>query len=174
MIRKILFGVAALTMVGTSGAALAQASATQSTTGTTRILQAITLTKTSDLAFGSIVKAATAGTNTITIDQTTGARAITGAGGGALATSTSGRAAFTVAGEGGQTFSITAPNFSMTRTGGSETLAVTTAAAATGTIGGTIGTAGNVTIGVGGAITVANTTVSGNYTGTFNVTVAYN
>lgn len=175
MIRKFAFG-AAIVMAATSGTAFAQASATVSTTGTSRIIQAITITKNTDLAFGSVVRSAAAGTNTVTIDATTGARSITGAGGGVLATSTSGRATYTVNGEGGQTFSITPDaTFTMTRSGGAETITVTpTASSSTGTLSGSIGSAGTLAIGVGGSFPVTNTTVTGNYTGTFNVVVAYN
>lgn len=175
MIRKIGF-IVVLALAGISGAAFAQASATVSTTGTTRILQAITISKTADLAFGSVVRSAAAGTNTVVINATTGARTITGAGGGVLATSTSGRATYTVSGEGGQTFSITPDaTFNMTRVGGAETITVTpTASAATGTLSGAIGSSGTLAIGVGGSFPVTNTTVTGNYTGTFNLVVAYN
>ena len=175
MIRNFAL-IAAVAMAGTSGAAFAQASATVSTTGTTRILQAITITKNTDLAFGSVVRSAAAGTNTVVINATTGARTITGAGGGVLATSTSGRATYTVSGEGGQTFSITPDaTFNMTRAGGAEIITVTpTASAATGTLSGAIGSSGTLAIGVGGSFPVSNTTVTGNYTGTFNLVVAYN
>ncbi|MFC3711870.1 DUF4402 domain-containing protein [Sphingoaurantiacus capsulatus] len=173
--NKIAFA-AAVAMAATSGAAFAQASATQSTTSTGRVVQAITLTKNTDIAFGSVVRSAAVGTNTVTIDATSGARAISGAGGGALATSTSGRATYTVDGEGAQTFSVSVPGtFNMTRSGGAETITVTpTTSAATGTISGTLGSAGTATFGVGGSFPVTNATVTGNYTGNFDVTVAYN
>ena len=175
MTRKISLLVA-IAMLGTSGAAFAQATAVQSTTATTRILQALTMAKNTDLAFGSVVRSAAAGTNTVTINATTGARSISGAGAGVLSASTSGRATFTVTGEGAQTFSITpAASFNMTRVGGAETISVTTSqSAATGTISGSLGSSGTSTFGVGGSFDVANTTVTGDYTGTFNVTAAYN
>ena len=68
---KIILGAALTAALATP--ALAQSSATQSTTGTTRIIQPITLTKDTDLAFGSVVKP-TAGSNTVLINATTGAR----------------------------------------------------------------------------------------------------
>jgi hypothetical protein len=154
--------------------ALAQ-SATQSTTGTGTILQPLTLTKDTDLAFGSIMRPSS-GSNTVTINQTTGARTLGGAGNGALVTSTTSRATYTVNGEGGQTFSISVPGtFNMTRVSGSETLTVTlTTTAASGTLSGSLGSAGSATFGVGGAFPLDNTTVAGSYTGTFNAVVAYN
>jgi hypothetical protein len=155
--------------------ALAQTSATQSTTASATIVQPITLTKNSDLAFGTVVKP-TSGTNTITIDETAGTRTKTGAGDAALATSTTSRAAFSVGGEGGQTFSITVPaTATMTRSGGSETLTVNLVkTAVSGTLSNSIGTAGTASFGVGGNFDVVSTTVSGAYSGSFNTTVAYN
>ena len=165
----------ALAIAAAASQASAQNSATQSTTGTGTILQPITLTKDSDLAFGSIVRPSS-GSNTVTINQTTGTRTLSGGGNGALVTSTTSRATFTVDGEGASTFSITVPaNFNMTRVSGSETLAVTlTATGASGTLSGSAGSAGSATFGVGGAFPLDNTTVTGAYTGTFNTTVAYN
>jgi hypothetical protein len=165
----------ALGLAAVAGGASAQSSATQSTTGTGTILQPISLTKDSDLAFGLIVRPSS-GTNTVTINQTTGARALSGGGNAALVTSTTSRATYTVGGEGASTFSITVPaNFNMTRSGGSETLAVTlTPTATSGTLSGSAGASGTATFGVGGAFPLDNTTVTGAYSGTFNTTVAYN
>ena len=160
---------------GLAGEAWAQASATQSTTGTGTILQPLTLTKNTDLAFGTIVRASS-GSNTVVVNETTGARTLTGGGNSALVTSTTSRATYTVNGEGAQTFSITVPaSFNMTRSGGSETLAVTlVSTAASGTLSGSLGSAGSATFGVGGSFPLDNTAVAGSYSGTFNVTVAYN
>jgi len=157
------------------GPALAQTSATQSTSVTTKIVQPITLSKGSDLAMGSIVKP-TSGSNTVSIDAASGVRALSGAGDAALAASTTSRAAYTVGGEGAQTFSITAPgSVNLTRSGGSEVLSVTLAkTASSGTLSGSLGSAGTATFGVGGSFAVTNTTVSGSYSGTFDVTAAYN
>ncbi len=171
VVAKILLG--ALLAATAAAPAFAQASASASTTGTTKILTPISLTKNSDLAFGSVVRTAS-GTNTVTIDASTGARSISGAGTGVLVTSTTSRAAYTVGGEGGQTFSITVPaSFNMTS--GANTIAVTlVASATTGTISGTIGSAGTATFGVGGNFALPNTQASGNYSGSFTATVAYN
>ena len=172
-LMKIALCVAAVFAFATP--AMAQSSATQSTTGTTKIIQPITLAKNTDLAFGSVVKP-NSGANSVAIDATSGARALTGGGDAALAPSTSGRATYTVTGEGGQTFSISTPTtFDMQRQGGSETITVTlTQSAATGTLTGSLGNSGTATFGVGGSFPVAASTASGSYTGSFDVTVAYN
>ena len=172
-LMKIAAAVAALSALATP--ALAQNSATQSTTGSVKIIQPLSLAKDTDLAFGSVVKP-NSGSNTVAIDASNGARDLTGGGDAALAPSTSGRATYTVTGEGGQTFSISTPaSFDMTRQGGSETLTVAlTKSAATGTISGSLGASGTATFGVGGSFSVASTTATGSYSGAFDVTVAYN
>ena len=170
---KIAACVAALSALATP--VLAQNSATQSTTGSVRIIQPIQLAKSTDLAFGSVVKP-NSGTNTVAIDATSGSRELTGGGDAALAPSTSGRATYTVTGEGGQTFSISTPaSFDMQRQGGSETITVAlTQSAATGTISGALGSTGTAAFGVGGSFDVSAATASGAYSGAFDVTVAYN
>jgi len=175
MNRFLKIALCAAAVSALAAPAFAQSSATQSTTGTTRIIQPITLAKDSDLAFGSVVKP-NSGTNTVVINAASGARTLTGGGDAALAPSTSGRATYTASGEGGQTFSISTPDtFDMSRQGGSETLTVTLVRSAdTGTISGALGSAGTATFGVGGSFPVASATASGNYTGTFDVTIAYN
>ena len=176
MIRNALI-IAALASAVATGA-LAQATSSQTTTSTGTIFQPIVLAKNSDLSFGTVVRPA-ASTGTVVIAAADGARTLTGA--GALITgpgsqATPGRATYTVTGEGGQAFSITVPaNFNMTRVGGSETLAVTlTSTATSGTLSGALGSAGTLAFGVGGSIPLANTTATGAYTGTFQVTVQYN
>jgi len=175
MSRAIKTVLAAALVSAIAAPAMAQSSATQSTNATVKIVQPITLTKDADLAFGTVVKP-TSGSNTVTISTASDTPALTGAGDAALATSTASRAAFTVGGEGGQTFSITVPaSVTMTRSGGSETLSVTlTGSGSSGTLSGTLGSAGSATFKVGGAFTVASSTASGNYSGSFNTTVAYN
>ena len=172
-IRNIL--IAALAVTSVASAAHAQASASTNASGSITIFRPITVTKTSDLAFGTIVRPGS-GSGTVTIAQADGARTVTG-GIAALAIGTTpGRATFSVGGEGGQTYSISTPaSFDMTRTGGSETLTVTlTPTATSGTLSSTLGNAGTGTYGVGAQVTVAATTATGAYTGSFTSTVAYN
>ena len=175
MTRLMKIAACAAALFAFATPAMAQSSATQSTTGTTKIIQPITLAKNTDLAFGSVVKP-NSGANSVAIDATSGSRALTGGGDAALAPSTSGRATYTVTGEGGQTFSISTPtSFDMQRQGGSDTITVAlTQSAASGTISGALGNTGTATFGVGGSFDVSAATASGAYSGTFDVTVAYN
>ena len=153
---------------------LAAESASQSVSTSAQIMQPIALGKASDLAFGSIAKPSVGG-NTITVDEASGARSLSGGGDAALAASTVSRAAYSVSGEGGQAFSISVPgSFNMVRTGGSESLQVVLVSTATsGTLSGSIGAAGTASFGVGGRITVSKSTPSGAYSGSFEVSVAY-
>lgn len=178
--RNLLIGaVGALAVAAWGGAASAQASSTQTTTGSATVFQPIVLGKTSDLSFGTLVRPAS-GNGTVTIAAADGTRTLTGAG-ALLSTgpnAAAARAAYTVTGEGGQTFSITVPaNFNMTRVSGSEIIQVTLASTATtATLNSVLGspTAGTASFGVGGSIPITNGTAGGAYTGTFSVTVAYN
>jgi hypothetical protein len=157
-------------LIAISGSAFAQSSASVTTTGSATIIQPITLTQGTGLAFGTIVRPG-AGTGTVTIDATTGTRTV--ANGVVALASTTSRGVYTVNGEGGQTFSIAVPaNFNLT---GPSTIPVTlTPTGSTGTLSNALGTAGTASFGVGGNFSIANTTATGVYSGTYAVTVAYN
>jgi hypothetical protein len=138
---------------------------------TANIIRSIAIAKTSDLVFGRIAKPAT-GPGTVTIDPTSGLRTTSGAVG--LDTPTPTRAAFNVTGEGGQAFTITIPaTFLMT---GPAPMTVTTSSSASSSpiLSGSLGSSGAFTFGVGGSTSVDATTPTGDYTGSFTVTVAYN
>ncbi|MDB5456508.1 MAG: hypothetical protein JWP92_2093 [Caulobacter sp.] len=167
-ITKSALVAATLSLI--AGSAFAQASATQTTTGAAKIIQPIVLTLGTGLAFGSVVRPGS-GSGSVTINETSGARVVSG--GVVGLTSTTSRAAYTVAGEGGETFSITVPSsFNLT---GPSTIAVSLVSTATsGTISGSLGSAGSASFGVGGSLPVASSTPTGAYSGTFDVTVAYN
>ena len=175
-LRHILIGVAGALCVATG--AYAQNTANVSANGSVTIFRPITLTKNSDLSFGTVVRPIS-GSGTVTISQTDGTRTNTGS----LALLTTGpnaaasRATYTVNGEGGQGFSISVPaTFDMTRSGGpSDIITVTVVPTATsGTLSSTLGNGGTASFGVGGTITVDSTTPSGAYSGTFTTTVTYN
>ncbi len=72
---KWVVGAAALASAHTAAAQPAQASASAS--GSVTVIQPITLVKNTDLAFGSLV-APSLGSNTVTIDPTSGSRTISG------------------------------------------------------------------------------------------------
>jgi hypothetical protein len=136
------------------------------------IIRSIAISKISDLVFGRVATPTT-GAGAVVIDPTTGAQ--TGTNGVAtFASPTPSRAAFNVTGEGGQAFSVTVPaTFVMT---GPQTMTVTTSSSVTGSplLSGALGSAGSFTFGVGGSAPISSTTLNGDYSGSFTVTVAYN
>jgi len=136
------------------------------------ILRSIAISKASDLIFGRVIKPL-AGTGTVTIDPTSGARTVD-AGVQGLDSPIPGRASFNVTGEGGQTFSVSVPaTFQMT---GPAPITVTTSSSvgATATLSSSLGSAGALLIGVGGSAPISASTINGDYSGSFIVTVAYN
>ena len=136
-------------------------------TGTVR--RSLVFTKASDLNFGSLLRPST-GSGTAIISSA-GARSTGGANPPTVVPGPAfSHAAYTITGETGTTFSITVPA-SFTITSGANNLTVTTSSSATGTQ--TL-TGGTFSLGVGGTITVANTTPTGQYTGSFTATFTYN
>lgn len=151
--------------------ALAQNSATATASASTTIIQPISISKSTDLAFGTIVKPSS-GTSTVSV-STAGVRSITGTAVAANATGVS-RALFNVTGEGASVFSISVPS-SFNMTSGANSLVVsTTASAASATLSGSLGAQGSASFGVGGSFLLASNTASGAYSGNFVVTVTYN
>jgi hypothetical protein len=155
-----------------AGAASAQSSSV-TTNGTTTILRPVTITKTADLAFARVVKPTT-GSGTVTLTASSDTVGVTGT--GTLAAGTASRAKYTINGEGGQVVAVTVPaSFDMSD-GSSHTLTVTLSSDLSGgtvTLDQTIGTAGAAALNVGGSFPVSSTTTPAAYTGTFDVSVAY-
>ena len=174
--RSLSWVIGASAALAMAHAAQAQAPTSATATGSATVIQQIALVKNTDLAFGSLVRPSV-GSNTVSIDPTSGARSISGGGDASLAqTQAASRATYSVAGEGGSTYSVTVPtNFTMTRTGGSDTLLVSLSASATsGALSGSVGSGGSANFSIGGSLPLSANTVSGDYVGTFDVTVGYN
>jgi hypothetical protein len=170
---RVLTGGAltALLLLAISGSAVAAGNGT----GTATIIQPLTVTANSTLRFGTLIRPAS-GSGTATIST---AGALTTGGGNpptSVASSAHGNADFTVSGEGGQSITVTVdPSFNMSGPSASI-LTVTTTASNTGvqTLSGSLGASGSLDVPVGGSITITSTTTTGAYTGTFNVSAAYN
>ena len=136
-----------------------------------RIIRSIAIAKTSDLVFGRVSKPAT-GLGTVSIDAVTGVRTTSGAQG--FDTPAPTRAAFSVTGEGGQTFSVSVPASFQMAGPQPMTVTLTSSAGAAPTLSSSLGSQGTFTFGVGGSTSVDSTTPPGAYAGSFLVTVAYN
>ena len=169
-IRNILAASAAalaLTSIATSASAAGSVSTTAPASVT--VLSPVTITKTQNLVFGSVVRPNT-GNNTITLD-TNDAVTKTGAGDGTIVNSLTSSAKFDVVGAVGQVYTT------------GQTLVFTQAsltgitaglpAATTGTVG-TIPAGGSQELRYGGAFTMGPATTAQAYTGTLTVTINYN
>jgi hypothetical protein len=165
MMKKIYSAVAAGTALAavTLGATSANA-ATATANATANIVQAITITETSDLDFATIVPGAAAST----VQVSTGGVRTCGAGLTCSGTHTAG--AFTVTGTANQPVAY-GVDASTTLTSGANSMSLTglTLSAATGTLS----AGGTDTFTVGGTLNVGASQAAGVYNGTYNVSANY-
>jgi len=165
MTRKLyaaaLAGSAVLAV--TLGAASANA-ATASATATANVVQAITISQTAGLNFGTIVPGASA--STVAVD--TGSVRTCGAGLTCSGSAASG--AFTATGTGGQTVLIS-NDAGTTLSSGANSMTVTglTASTASAVLSG----GGSTSFTVGGTLNVGANQAAGVYNGNYNVNVVY-
>lgn len=156
--KKLGLAITLLAGLLVAGSASAQ---TVSATGNATILQALTLTEDVELDFGRILAAAAPGTVTVTQAGAQSCAVVT-CFADALA------AEFTVTGTAGETVDVTTDP-TITLAGPGAPMPATTDAPATATIGG----GGTVTFNVGGELTVGASQTAGDYSGNYDVTVAY-
>lgn len=162
--KKIaIFAVAAA--ISTPAFAAPGDTASANGAATAEVVAPITLTHadTAALNFGTFTTGTTGGTIVVTQGGTA-----TATGDVTLVSgSTEAADAFSVAGDAGRAFSITSGTGSVAN--GGTSMAFTTDAPTSGTL-----TGGAATFSVGGTLTVAGGEAAGTYTGSYNVTVAYN
>lgn len=165
--------VAAFVAIPVSVFAQTDFSANDNGTARARIVTPISLTNVDDLDFGSIL---TTVAGTVIVDPDAAGSL------NALSTLTPGTstasAEFTVEGSANATYTITLPGaLTLTPelgTGVNTTVITVDPFSSNVTSGGKLSDAGTETIYIGGTLNVPATPMADNYTGTFNVTVAYN
>jgi Mat/Ecp fimbriae major subunit len=161
--------VAAFALTAT-GAAASPVSATSNATAKARILRPLQLTSTQNLDLGTIVLAGSgAYTATIAVDRA-GVFDCDGGSANVVCSGTNQQAKYNVSGTNNQVLTIAAGNVTLNGSNGG-TLTLTPDFASTVTL--TNSGAPGLDFGVGGKITVADTTTDGVYTGTFAVTADY-
>ncbi len=173
MKKVILTFVTIAALVFTASAVDNVANKTLSVESKARIITPITLANTGSQAldFGVIARGTT-GSSTIVVGAVASPSISVPTGDAIVLTSAAQTAAkFTVGGESAKTYAITIPSTTQTITDGSNTLNITAFTCSNGATG-AIGT--NDIFYVGGTLTVPSSAVAAEYTGTFNVTVAYN
>jgi hypothetical protein len=178
MKKSILIFVAIVMMAGFSNSVMAQVGAT--VTGTTAgavIISPITLSEDAPLHFGVMAVSGALGTCVLT---TGGTRSATGGVNLSAQAPLATNAAYTVGGQLSTTYAITLPaSILVTHTNTVNTMTINTLKAKTLSAGvdgltGTLSGTGADSFTVGGSLNVIATQLAGVYSGTFDVTVAYN
>jgi hypothetical protein len=155
---------------------LAPAQAQQNNASTTAnadvtIIQAISITRTAHMNFGSVVAGSSLGTVLLPANASP---TRTASGGTTLGSATVvSPAIFTIAGEPNNTYDITLPSTPVTITDGTDNMTVDTFTSSPGGTG-TLDGAGQQTLYVGATLNVGAAQPSGIYSGSFSVTVTYN
>ena len=171
---KLILGLSALAgalVTATPALAVAaQANATANAYGV--VLQPLTLTKVSDLNFGTIIGSAAAGT--VTINADTGVRSVTG-GITAVTNYPGGRGTFQGAGQSAQIVKLALTPLAqlVSTTNPANTVTVTSLSLDSSGATRTIDATQAFTVGVGGVFTIAANQPNGTYTASFDLTADY-
>ena len=172
-INKALAAIFAVVLItGFSSSSFAQSNASASANADARIVAGITIAKTTDLAFGQIVRSVDPGA--VVLDPVSNQRSATG--GVTLGQNAGFHAAeFAVTGEPAYAFQLTLPtSIAITRNNGSETMAVDnfTSSLGTGDLG-TLDANGAKNFTLGATLHIAGSQATGTYVGSFAVTASY-
>jgi hypothetical protein len=152
------------------------AQATENTAAAAKIVTPLSITETSSLHFGTM--AVLAGTPGTCVLSTQGSRSQTGGVNLSVQAPAASNAAYNVSGAVNTTYSITLPA-TITVIAGPASMTINSLLARTGSAGadgltGTLSASGTDNFTVGGTLNVSAGQATGVYTGTFDVTVAYN
>lgn len=174
--KKSIIIITLLLMAGFTSKVMAQA--TENTTAGAKIVAPISITETAALHFGTM--AVLAGTPGTCVLSTQGSRSATGGVNLSAQTPSATNAAYNVSGAISTTYAITLPATIIVSNGtpaqDMTINALLARSASTGTDGlnGTLNSSGTDSFTIGGTLNVAAAQPAAVYTGTFNVTVAYN
>lgn len=169
-IRNILIAAgSAVVLTAAATAALASGTVTATAPASVTVLSPTNITKTQDMAFGTVVRPSNASTNTVTLN-TSDTVTLSGAGNGSVVASATTSAKFTITAPAATTYSTT-----QTLTfveAGLTSVAPSLPVATAGTLG-VIPAAGTQEIRYGAQFDMTETTPAQTYTGTLTVTVNY-
>lgn len=167
--RTPVFGLGAASLLLCGSAAAAATTATSDATGSATVLHPLTVVKSADLDFGTII---VAGAGTAVLDPTSGAITTTGA--LTLSGTAAHPARFTTTGSRNSNVHLRVPQqpVTLTRVGGTETMTVSNFTV-DGATNRKIPQSQTFDFAVGGTLAVAAGQAEGNYVGTFTMTVQY-
>ncbi len=166
--EKVVIALSCLLALFSSGNEAKASTAEASATAT--ILQALSTSKKSDLAFGVIIPSESSGT--VTITPSTSDR--THEGGVVLVSSTSGAASFNISGTSNTVYTVTLPESDTIKiSSGTNIMTVHSFTVFPPSGSATLDSNGQAIFNIGGTLNVGADQPPGSYTGTFDVTVAY-
>lgn len=173
---QIMLNKMKIALAGSIAAAMVSAPAAYAADATVdasaEIIEAVTIDTVVDMDFGTIAADATGGT--AVLNAASGA---TSACATLTCVGTSNPGSFRVNGADGQnvvaSFGTSTANIDLTRSGGTETMALAATLSADGALGSGTNAAGQFTYYVGGTLTVGANQVAGVYEGTLDVTADY-
>lgn len=167
---------AAAALAASAPAALAQNAGSTTGAASLTVGNVLTVSRQSDLAFGRIVISSAGSPATVTVGTSNAVTGINNATELTGGTITSG--VFNVTGVGGSTYAVTFPQASVSLGAGTNPPTVdtfsTNLASGIGQLSGTSADIGLQSFNVGAVLHVPANTAAGNYSGTFQVNVAYN
>lgn len=169
MTRLTIAPLSAGALIATTLAATPAAAATDDARGRATVLRQISVVRTGDMDFGTILRGTTAGR--VVINASTGARTVTG--GVVMAGGTPRRATFTITGTPNRVVTIRLTPTSTTLTNGTGGTMLVNAFTLNGSANRRLSAAGTIALGVGARLNVAANQADGNYTGTFTLTINY-
>lgn len=168
--KKILATAGALAALATATAATAQQAPSAQANATARIYKPLTISKTQDLDFGTIVLAGASFSNE-TVTVATNGSVTCGSGGGNVTCGGAPTAAqFNLVGSNNASVTVSSPAFNLT---GPSTLSVTPSSTSQVVNLGANGSTAGFNVNLGGSITLASSTPDGVYSGTWTVTANY-
>jgi hypothetical protein len=168
--KKLLAPLGALALLTLTSTPAAAVSPSSQANARAQIYKPLTISKTQDLNFGTIVLAGASFTNEIVTVSTTGS-VTCGSGSGNLSCSgTPTAATFHLVGSNNANVTVNSPAFSL---GGPGTLSVTPSSTTQTVNLGTSGQNTGIDVSLGASITLSSSTADGVYTGTWTVTADY-
>jgi hypothetical protein len=168
--NKIFLTAGALAALALASTPAVAASPSAQANATAKIYKPLTISKTADLNFGTIVLAGAAFANETVTVATSGAVTCGSGGGNVTCGGTPTAAKFHLVGSNNAAVTVNSPSFNLT---GPSTLSVTPTSLTQSV---NLGAAGNTTgidVPLGGSIILASTTPDGVYSGTWTVTADY-
>lgn len=169
MTRLTIAPLSAGALIAATLAATPAVAATDDARGRATVLRPISVVRTGDLDFGTILRGTTAGR--VVINASTGARTVTG--GVLVAGGTPRRATFTITGTPRRVVTIRLTPTSTTLSNGNGGTMLVNAFTLNGSANRRLSATGTIALGVGARLNVAANQADGNYTGTFNLTINY-